>query len=144
MSCHYSCTSCSGSVYLDLCTSCPSSRTLTDTMCLCSDGNYEYQVSACVASSSISNFDSFLIGMSNISVYVAVGLHLLIIVFMMNRLFSAKLKKVIDTMQVVGLVAYYRFRQEEVAERALKVANVFNFNYFNTLICNRQSLPSTC
>ena len=76
--------------------------------------------------------------------YVAVGLHLLIIVFTMNRLFSAKLKKVIDTMQVVGLVAYYRFRQEEVAERALKVANVFNFNYFNTLICNRQSLPSTC
>ena len=49
MSCHYSCSTCSGNVYLDLCTSCPSTRTLTSTMCLCSSGFYEYQQNECIA-----------------------------------------------------------------------------------------------
>ena len=92
----------------------------------------------------ISNFDTFLIGMANVCYYVAIGLQLLLIIFFLNRLFSPKLKKMIDTLQVIGLIAFYRFKQEEVAERALKVANVFNFNYFNTLVCNQQARPSTC
>ena len=82
--------------------------------------------------------------MANIGYYIGIGLQLLILIFIMNRLFSPKIKKMIDTFQVIGLIAFYRFRQEEVAEKALKVANVFNFNYLNMLICERQALPLTC
>jgi len=75
---------------------------------------------------------------------VAIGLHLLSIVFVLNRLISPKLKKIIDVTQVIGLIAYYRFRQEEVAERALKIANAFNFNYLTTLICDNHTPQYGC
>jgi hypothetical protein len=131
MSCHYSCTSCSGEVYYDLCTACPSTRTLTASTCPCASGYYEYQSADCLAEASAGIFDSLLITVAKISFFVAIGLHLLTIVLTLNRLVSPKIKKTIDTMQVIGLIAYYRFVQNEVAVRGLKVLIVFNFSYLS-------------
>ena len=94
--------------------------------------------------SAVGGFDYFLIVITNIGYYVAIGLQLLNIVFVLNRLVSPKVKKIIDTLQVLGLISLYRFRQEEVAERALKTANVFNFSYFSQLICDQQAIPYGC
>ena len=90
------------------------------------------------------NFDTFLVTLNSIAYFVAIGLHLFVIVLTIVRVFSPRVKKIIDTLQLIGLIAYYRYRQEETAERALKVANAFNFNYLSTLICDKRALPSTC
>ena len=92
----------------------------------------------------MSTFDSILITMANISYYVAIGLHFLVLLLIMNRLISAKIKKIIDMLQVVGLIAYYRYVQEEVATRGLKVANAFNFNYLSLLICDEHTAQYGC
>jgi hypothetical protein len=64
---------------------------------------------------------------------VAIFLHLLTIILVLNRVYSVNLKKVIDTLKVIGLITYYRFLQAEVARRSLDVINVFNFSYLQYL-----------
>ena len=143
MSCHYSCASCSGSQYFDLCTACPSTRFLLASTCPCATGYYEFQTVQCTPEADAGLLDSFLLGASEIAFYVAICLHLLAIVFTMNRLLSPKAKKVIDTLQVIGLVSHYRFVQEEVAAGALKAVNAFNFNYLQ-VVCEEQNRPMGC
>lgn len=144
MSCHYSCATCSGNYYYDLCTACPATRTLLAGTCPCSSGYYEYQKSQCTASDSLGGFDSSLINIANFAYYAAIGLHLLIIVMTINRILSIKLKKIIDTCQVVGLIYYYRFVQTGVASKGLKILDAFNFNYFTNLVCTTSAPPYGC
>lgn len=75
---------------------------------------------------------------------LAIAFHVLTLVFILNRIISPKLKKTIDTLQVIGLIAYYRFLQDELSSRALKTINIFNFSYFSTLICSDWSPQLGC
>lgn len=144
MSCHYSCSSCSASVYYDLCTSCPTTRTLSGHLCVCQSGYYEVQQTQCSADTSTSIFDSILITAETVAFVLAIAFHVLTLVFILNRIISPKLKKTIDTLQVIGLIAYYRFLQDELSSRALKTINIFNFSYFSTLICSDWSPQLGC
>lgn len=47
MNCHYSCATCSANVYMFACLSCPSTRNLVDSTCVCSSGYYEAKEAAC-------------------------------------------------------------------------------------------------
>lgn len=51
MNCHYSCATCSAGVYMFACLSCPSTRNLVDSTCVCSSGYYEAQKPTCLSSS---------------------------------------------------------------------------------------------
>lgn len=51
MNCHYSCATCSANVYMFACLSCPATRYLLDSTCICSSGYYEGQQPACYSSS---------------------------------------------------------------------------------------------
>lgn len=54
---------------------------------------------------------------------------------MINRVLSVKLKKIVDTLQVLAVVNYYRFVQPEVASKSLKAIEAFNFEYFTNFVC---------
>jgi hypothetical protein len=144
MSCHYSCSTCSGNIYFDLCTACPATRALLVNTCPCSSGNYEYQQGQCTSSSSAGMLDSSILSTATFVLYAAIGIHYLIIVLTINRVLSIKLKKIIDTCQVLALISYYRFVQSEVATSGLKILDAFNFNYLTTLICTKSGPPYLC
>jgi hypothetical protein len=102
------------------------------------------QQSQCQASSSTSQFDSTLIAVANVAYYVAIGIHFLSIILVLNRLLSVKVKKFIDAMQVVALIGYYRFPQAQVAAQSIKIMNAFNFDYLSGLVCTTQAPPYGC
>lgn len=141
MSCHYSCSTCSTQYYYDACLTCPTTRSLLANTCPCSSGYYEYQQSQC---SSLSSRDSVFINVANVAFYVAIALQYLIIILTLNRILSIKLKKVIDTCQVIALISYYRFAQTSVATSALTIMDAFNFSYLNKLICTQKGPPYGC
>lgn len=92
----------------------------------------------------VGQLDSSLINVSTYAVYVAIGIHYLIIILTINRVLSVRLKKIIDISQVLGLIYYYRYLQNEVASRALKVFDTFNFNYLTNLICTKSGPQYNC
>ncbi len=144
MSCHYSCSTCSSGFYFDLCSTCPSTRTLVASTCPCSSGFYQYQQSQCTGSSAVSVLDTSIINTSTFAFYIAIGLHYLIIVLTINRVLSIKLKKIIDFCQVVALIIYYRYVQTEIATRGLKILDAFNFSYLTNLVCTQSGPPYNC
>jgi len=98
----------------------------------------------CQAESATSQLDLTLINVAKIAYYVAIGMHLVIIMLTLNRVVSIKVKKFIDAFQVIALIYYYRYPQQEIASLSLKVMDAFNFNYLSTLICNKQAPPLGC
>lgn len=120
MSCHYTCFTCSSGFYYDLCLTCPSSRSFSASTCPCSSGFYEEQTAQCTSESSINGLDSALIGIAGFAYYASIAIHFLFIILMINRVLSVKLKKIIDTLQVLAVINYYRFVQPEVASKSLK------------------------
>lgn len=144
MSCHYSCSTCATKYYFDGCSTCPATRTLLGSICSCKSGYYEAQQAQCPASSAMSSLDSSLIAIANIAYYVAIGFHLLSLILLINRIYSVKLKKILDCLQITALITYYRYLYQEVAIRSLNVMDTLNFNYLTNLICTQQGPPYHC
>lgn len=145
MSCHYSCLTCSASVYADLCLTCPSTRQLIDTTCICSSSLYEYQMKDCITYEQISSTDYSFSIMMNILYYIMLGFSWLFILGNLNRLYSSKIRCMVTFCQLTSLLLDYRYRFTSLTENALKVLSVWNFRYFDTLFCSQQkSKPYQC
>ena len=127
MICHYSCATCSASVYYDVCLTCVSTRILTSSACPCNSAYYEYENTECSTWATLDFLDKSLINISYVAYFIAIGIQYFYIILNTNRVTSIKIKKIIDTCQIMGLISYYRYLQPALPSSGLKIMNAFNF-----------------
>ena len=60
-----------------------------------------------------------MLNVSNVAYFIAIGLHLLVLLLAICRILSVKAKRIIDIMQMTALIYYYRFQFEGTAQHAL-------------------------
>lgn len=73
------------------------------------------------------------------------GFSWLSILASLNHVYSAKIRALVSFMQITSLLLDYRYRFTSVAQKGLEIMSVWNFRYFNTLICtNLKSKPYSC
>ena len=150
MSCHYSCATCTSAVYLYNCLSCPSTRTLLGTTCVCQNGYIETQTDLCILESQASsNWISILytkfLPLGDGLFYINLSIFWLYVLFMLCRGNSPHLRMLINFAQVCSLAAYLPYRLDEVSDKFIKSLSGFNFGYFFQFTnCTQTGLPTVC
>ncbi len=144
MSCHYSCSTCSSPTFADMCLTCPVSRTLFDTSCICSSNYYEYQSTNCSYIDTVIPSDKNINNVLEIVYFIMISISWFFILLNLSHIYSATLRTIITFAQFASLILEYRFRLSHLSEASLKIFSVWNFSYFNTLVCSSKSKPYQC
>jgi hypothetical protein len=82
--------------------------------------------------------------MLDIFYYIMIGFSWVIIIGSISHIYSHKIRALITFLQLTSLLLDYRYRLSSLSEYALNVFSVWNFRYFNTLVCTDKSKPYQC
>lgn len=138
MECHYSCLTCSASVYLYNCLSCPATRTLLGSTCVCDNGYYERQSAQCIESATSSNivedYYTHFFPVANVFYIINIVAFWIYVIILFCRGSSPFSRLLINFSQISSLIAYLPFRLDEASHKFVTSLSGFNFGYLNQLL----------